>query len=190
MLELPNGSFDAYLFDCDGTIVDSMPIHYLAWRRVLEPYGFDLSEDQFYAYGGRVAADAIAEATAGQPMTVSIPDLLAQHEQYFLELLPQVKPIHAVLGHIREAYGKMPLAVVSGSTREIVTRSLEAVGLLDRFDVLVCAGDYVKPKPDPECFLAAAAKMGVEPARCVVFEDAELGIQAAQAAGMAAVKVG
>lgn len=91
--------------------------------------------------------------------------------------------------HIEAAYGTVPFAVVSGSSRESVTASLTTLGLLDRFDVMVCAGEYLNGKPDPECFLTAATLLGVAPERCVVFEDAELGLQAAAAAGMAAVRV-
>jgi HAD superfamily hydrolase (TIGR01509 family) len=81
------------------------------------------------------------------------------------------------------------LAIVSGSTRESVTASLLALKLLDKFDALVCAGDYRKSKPDPEAFLVAAARLGVAPETCLVFEDTEKGIQAATAAGMASVRV-
>jgi HAD superfamily hydrolase (TIGR01509 family) len=94
-----------------------------------------------------------------------------------------------VLEHIHMSHGKIPFAVVSGSTRDSVTRSLEALGILDRFETLVCAGDYTKSKPDPEPFLIAAKRLGVAPEDCLVFEDTEMGIQAATAAGMASVKV-
>ena len=94
-----------------------------------------------------------------------------------------------VLEHIDAMYGRIPFAVVSGSTRESVVKSLEAVKLLDKFDTLVCAGDYAKSKPDPEPFLLAASRLGVAPEGCLVFEDTDMGIQAATAAGMASVKV-
>ncbi len=87
------------------------------------------------------------------------------------------------------SHGEIPFAVVSGSTRDSVTKSLRALGILDRFETLVCAGDYAKSKPDPEPFLIAAERLGVAPQDCLVFEDTEMGIQAATAAGMASVKV-
>jgi HAD superfamily hydrolase (TIGR01509 family) len=87
------------------------------------------------------------------------------------------------------SHGKIPFAVVSGSTRDSVTRSLKTLGILDKFETLVCAGDYRKSKPDPEPFLIAAERLGVAPKDCLVFEDTEMGIQAATAAGMASVKV-
>jgi HAD superfamily hydrolase (TIGR01509 family) len=92
------------------------------------------------------------------------------------------------LEHIEAQYGRIPFAVVSGSTRESVTASLTSLKLLDRFDTLVCAGDYEKSKPDPEPFILAAKRLGVSPKECLVFEDSDIGIQAATAAGMASVK--
>lgn len=189
MLPLPDGQFDAYLFDCDGTITDSMPMHYLAWQGAFAEYGAKFSEDLFYAWAGRPAAEIITDLNAEQGLTMPVAAVTQRHERLFLDLLPQVKAIPSVLEHIVQAYGKVPFAVVSGSTREIVAGSLSALGLLDRFEALVCAGDYVNPKPDPDCFLVAAAKLGVDPTRCVVFEDSDLGIQGALAAGMGAVKV-
>ena len=105
------------------------------------------------------------------------------------EGLPQLQPVAEVLEHIDDQYGRIPLAVVSGSSRESVEASLTTLHLLDRFDALVCAGDYTKGKPDPEPFLLAASRLKVDPKSCLVFEDAELGVQAATAAGMASVLV-
>jgi beta-phosphoglucomutase-like phosphatase (HAD superfamily) len=101
----------------------------------------------------------------------------------------KLKAIPAVVEHIGAQHGRIPLAVVSGSKRDSVTSSLTSVKLLDKFDTLVCAGDYEKGKPDPEAFLLAASKLGVAPRACLVFEDTDLGIQAASAAGMASVKI-
>ena len=104
-------------------------------------------------------------------------------------MLPQLAAVPEVLAHIHDAHRRVPFAVVSGSTRASVTASLDALGLLDRFDVLVCADDYTRAKPDPEAFLLAAEQLGVPPESCLVFEDTDLGIQAATAAGMASVRV-
>jgi HAD superfamily hydrolase (TIGR01509 family) len=110
-------------------------------------------------------------------------------ECLYYELLPQLKPVPEVLEQIEAQHGQIPFAVVSGSTRQSVTESLNSLGLLDRFDTLVCAEDYQKSKPDPEAFLLAAARLRVPPNACLVFEDTEMGIQAATAAGMASVKI-
>jgi beta-phosphoglucomutase-like phosphatase (HAD superfamily) len=189
ILPVPDGPYDAYLFDCDGTITDSMPLHYVAWQGAFAEYGAVFTEDRFYEWGGRPAADIIADLNAEQGLAMPVDAVTERHGRLFLDTLPQVTVIPGVLEHIHEAYGRLPFAVVSGSTREIVAGSLDALGILDLFEVLVCAGDYVNPKPDPECFLVAAAKLGVEPARCLVFEDSDLGIRGALDAGMAAVKV-
>ncbi|MBU2666429.1 HAD family phosphatase [Actinoplanes bogorensis] len=188
-MPLPEGEFDAYLFDCDGTIADSMPVHHRAWLRALEPWGATFDEELFYAWGGRPPATVIAELNARQGLAMPVDEVNEQREKYFQELLPEVTAVPEVLEHIQDAYGKVPFAVVSGSARDSVTASLTALGLLDRFDVLVCAGDYVNGKPDPECFLAAAELLDVAPERCVVFEDTDFGVRAATAAGMAVVRV-
>ncbi|WP_349290895.1 HAD family hydrolase [Actinoplanes solisilvae] len=189
MLPLPEGEFDAYLFDCDGTITDSMPIHYQAWQQVLGEYGVVFGEEQFYAWGGRTPAEVIADLNAMQGLAIPADVVDARREQIFLELLPQVGAVPEVLEHIEAAYGKVPFAVVSGSSRESVTASLDALGIRDRFEVMVCAGDYANGKPDPECFLNAAKLLEVAPERCLVFEDTDFGMRAAAAAGMAAVRV-
>ena len=105
-------------------------------------------------------------------------------ESLYYELLPQLKPVPEVLEHIEAQHGQIPFAVVSGSALDSVTASLSTLNLLDKFDTLVCAGDYKKSKPDPEAFLLAATRLAVAPESCLVFEDTEMGIQAATAAGM------
>ncbi|MGC4851772.1 HAD family hydrolase [Micromonospora sp. DT15] len=188
-LPLPPGPFAAYLFDCDGTIVDSMPLHYLAWQRALEEWGCEFPEDLFYAWGGRPTADIIVALNEQQGLSMPVEAVVERRESYYQELLPQLAAVPEVLAHIHDAHRRVPFAVVSGSTRASVTASLDALGLLDRFDVLVCADDYTRAKPDPEAFLLAAEQLGVPPESCLVFEDTDLGIQAATAAGMASVRV-
>ncbi|MEU8230370.1 HAD family phosphatase [Actinoplanes sp. NPDC048967] len=189
LLPLPAGDFRAYLFDCDGTIADSMPVHYLAWQQALKEWGAVLPEDLFYAWGGRPVAEIIADLNEQQGLSMPVEVVAARREVLFQELLPTVSAVPGVLEHIDEAHRRIPFAVVSGSTRESVTASLSALGLLEKFDVLVCAGDYPRAKPDPGAFLLAAELVRVPPGDCLVFEDTDLGIQAATAAGMAAVRV-
>lgn len=189
LLPLPAGEFRAYLFDCDGTIADSMPVHYLAWQQALKEWGAVLPEDLFYAWGGRPVAEIIADLNEQQGLSMPVEVVAARREVLFQELLPTVSAVPGVLEHIDEAHRRIPFAVVSGSTRESVTASLSALGLLEKFDVLVCAGDYPRAKPDPGAFLLAAELLRVPPGDCLVFEDTDLGIQAATAAGMAAVRV-
>ncbi|MEV6342615.1 HAD family phosphatase [Actinoplanes sp. NPDC051851] len=189
LLPLPDGDFQAYLFDCDGTITDSMPLHYRAWLGALAEYECEFPEELFYAWGGRLVTDIIADLNEQQGLSMPVAGVAERREALFQEGFPGMRAVPEVLEHIHDAHERLPFAVVSGSTRESVTASLTAVGLLDRFPVLVCAEDYAKPKPDPEPYLTGARLLGVDPARCLVFEDTELGVQAAEAAGMAAVRV-
>jgi HAD superfamily hydrolase (TIGR01509 family) len=188
-LKLPQGSFKAYLFDCDGTIADSMPLHYIAWKKALEEWNCEFEEELFYAWGGMPIAEIISALNERHGLRMPVELVSLRKESLYFELLPQLKAIPEVLEHIEAQHGRIPFAVVSGSTRESVTASLVTLKLLDRFDALVCAGDYQRSKPDPEAFLVAAGKLGVAPEDCLVFEDTEMGIQAATAAGMASVKI-
>jgi beta-phosphoglucomutase family hydrolase len=188
-LTLPPGTFQAYLFDCDGTIVDSMPLHYVAWTKALAEHNCDFSEDLFYEWGGVSVAEVVQRLNQQHGLQMSPEQVSRRKEDFYLQNLPQLKAIPEVLEQIETNHGHIPLAVVSGSTRESVTASLSTVKLLDRFETMVCAGEYEKGKPDPEGFLQAAAKLNVPPASCLVFEDADLGIQAAIAAGMPWVKI-
>ena len=188
-LKIPAGSFGAYLFDCDGTVVDSMPLHFLAWKQALGEWNCAFSEDTFYAWGGLPVAEVISRLNVEHGLKMPVAAVEVRKEHLYYDNISRLQVVPEVVEHIDAMYGKIPFAVVSGSTRESVVKSLEAVGLLDKFETLVCAGDYAKSKPDPEPFLLAASRLGVAPAACLVFEDTDMGIQAATAAGMASVKV-
>jgi HAD superfamily hydrolase (TIGR01509 family) len=188
-LKLPEGLFGAYLFDCDGTIADSMPLHFRAWKKALGEWNCEFDEKLFYAWGGMPVAEIVATLNRKHGLNMPVEAVSRRKESLYFELLPELRAVPDVLDHVEDAYGRIPSAVVSGSTRESVVASLVSLNLLDRFDTMVCAGDYEKSKPDPEAFLLAAARLGVAPEACLVFEDTEMGIQAAKAAGMASVRV-
>ena len=188
-LELPAGPFKAYLFDCDGTIVDSMPLHYVAWNRTLAEWNCEFPEDLFYSWGGMPVAEIIDTLNRNNGLQMPADVIAKRKEKMYFDVLPQLQAVPEVLEQIHLAAGRIPMAVVSGSTRDSVTRSLELLGLLDKFDTLVCAGDYTRSKPDPEPFLVAAQRLRVAPSACLVFEDTDMGIQAATAAGMASIKI-
>jgi beta-phosphoglucomutase family hydrolase len=189
-LTLPAGPFRAYLFDMDGTIADSMPLHYIAWKQALAEYGCPLfPEDLFYSWGGMPVREIVATLNQRHSLSMPIEEVAHRKEGLYYELLPQLTAVPEVLEQIEEAHQRIPFAVVSGSTRESVTKSLDVLGLRDKFDVLVCAGDYKNAKPDPEPFLMAAHKLNVPPASCLVFEDTAMGIQAATRAGMQSVRI-
>jgi len=188
-LKLPDGPFQAYLFDCDGTIADSMPLHYIAWKKALGEWNCDFSEQLFYAWGGMPIATIISTLNKERGLNMPVETVERRKESLYYDLLPQLKAVPEVLEVIEAEHGHIPFAVVSGSTLDSVTRSLTTLSLMDRFNAFVCAGDYKKGKPDPEAFLLAAEKLGVTPQTCLVFEDTDMGIQAATAAGMASVRI-
>ncbi len=188
-LKLPEGDFQAYLFDCDGTIADSMPLHYRAWKKALAEWNCPFEEELFYSWGGMPVAEIVSTLNQRQSLHMPVESVCHQKESFYFELLSELTAVPEVLEHIESAHGRIPFAVVSGSTRDSVEASLRALHLLDRFDSLVCAGEYARSKPDPEAFLLAASRLHIPPAACLVFEDTDMGVQAARAAGMAWVKV-
>jgi HAD superfamily hydrolase (TIGR01509 family) len=188
-LKIPTGAFHAYLFDCDGTIADSMPLHYIAWRSALAEWNCVFPEDLFYGWGGFPVAEIISRLNERQGLQMPVQEVARRKEELYFDALPHLKAIPEVLEHIDAQHGRIPFAVVSGSTRDSVTASLRRLQLLEKFEILVCAGDYKRGKPDPEAFLIAAARLGVKPESCLVFEDTDMGIEAATTAGMASVRV-
>lgn len=189
-LTLPAGDFQAYLFDMDGTIADSMPLHYMAWQQALAEYGCpEFPEPLFYSWGGMPVREIVATLNQRYGLSMPVEEVAHRKEGLYYDLLPKLTAVPEVLEQIEAAHQRIPFAVVSGSTRESVTKSLSILGLLDKFDVLVCAGEYTHAKPNPEPFLMAAQRLGVAAESCLVFEDTEMGIRAATAAGMQSVRV-
>ena len=188
-LEIPAGPFKAYLFDCDGTIVDSMPLHYVAWKKALGEWGCDFPEQTFYAWGGMPTVEIVETLSAQQGIPMPAVEVAHRKELLYFDMLHELQAVPEVLHQVEQNHGRIPFAVVSGGTRDSVTRSLNALSILDKFDTLVCAEDYTNSKPHPEPFLTAAMRLGVAPADCLVFEDTDIGIQSATAAGMASVKI-
>lgn len=188
-LPLPAGDFRAYLFDCDGTVVDSMPLHYIAWKTALGEWNCPFEEEIFYLWGGKPPVEIVADLNQMHGLQMPAETVAHCKENHYYDLLPQLQPVSEVLDHIHAQHGRIPFAIVSGSSRESIMKSLNTVQLLDRFAVLVGSEDYKRSKPAPDAFLLAAEKLGVPPAHCLVFEDTAMGIQAATAAGMASVRV-
>ena len=191
-ITIPPGEFDAFIFDCDGTLIDSMALHLDAWRAALELHGFP--RDQFtdkmhYDFAG-MPGPAIVKMLNGQFGTnLSPAEVEAAKLEWYLAHHDEIKPVTAVVEIARARFGKIPMAVASGSDAEIVRQGLNAVGILEWFPTIITPADVAEGKPAPDMFLLAAKRLGVEPRRCLVFEDGQLGIQAADAAGMAHVFV-
>ncbi len=191
-LEIPPGEFDALIFDCDGTLIDSMPLHLDAWRAALDEHGFpsaQFTDKMHYDYAG-MPGPAIVRLVNEQFGTVLDPDNVeASKLAWYLANHVNVKPVQPVVDIALANAGKIPMAVASGSDAEIVKEGLRAIGILDLFQTVITPVDVAKGKPAPDMFLLAAERMGVAPEKCLVFEDGQLGIQAANAAGMAHVFV-
>lgn len=178
------------IFDCDGTLADTMPAHYKAWTAMLGKYGIPFPEPRFYAMGGMPTASIIRVLAADAGVTVTDVDaMVREKEQGFLTHLDAVTLIEPV-ARIAAAYrGKLPIAVASGGYRDTITRTLDRVGIRDWFDAMVVAEDTTRHKPEPDVFLVAAQRLGVVATKCVVFEDTDIGLEAARRAGMLGVDV-
>lgn len=189
-LEVPNRLFSGYIFDCDGTLADTMPLHFRAWQQLVAELGGSFSEEFFYSLGGKPTEQILQLLRDAQGLQVSdFAATVLRKEEYFLALLHEVTPIAAVVAVARRMYGVAPLAVASGGLRKYVELTLTAIGIRQLFDVVICKEDTARAKPFPDPFLEAARRLNVLPNQCLVFEDSPLGLQAAAAAGMACVFV-
>ncbi len=177
------------IFDCDGTLADTMPLHWVAWDTVARQYGLHFTEERFYALGGVPSRDIFK--MLGEEQGIELDPIKASHdkENAYLPLLPQVTAIPAVLAIAQQHHGKLPMAVASGGTKQIITQVLEHLRIAHMFDAVVTSEDVKNQKPAPDIFLEAARQLGVEPKYCRAYEDAELGLQAIRAAGMHVVDV-
>ena len=189
-LAIPDREFSGYIFDCDGTLADTMPLHYRAWTRIVAELGGTFPIELFYQLGGRPTAQILTLLRDEHGLKVGDVEKAAKRkEEYFLEMIDEVKPIEAVVQVARRWYGIKPLAVASGGFHRQIERTLDALGIRSLFAAVVCAEDYARGKPCPDPFLVAARRLSVLPTECLVFEDSPLGIQAAAAAGMQSVLV-
>lgn len=190
-LEIPAREFAGYIFDLDGTLVDTMPLHYRAWDEAMRRVGLKcpLDEELFYSLGG-VPTRRVAELIAGHYGLTIDPHAVFDHkEALFRELQTDAKLIEPVVEIARRMSLTHPVSIASGGPRDIVRRMLELTGLAPLFEVVITPEDVEHGKPAPDMFLLAAKRMGVSPGNCLVFEDAEAGMRAAEAAGMTWVRV-
>lgn len=185
----PPQPYAALIFDCDGTLADTMPAHFAAWIAALHSLGADISEKRFYELGGVPSAAIIEILNEENGYTLDVARTVEEKERRYVEGLHQAQEIKAVTDIARANKGKVPMAVASGGLRHIVTRTLDTLGLTPLFDTVVTADDVVRGKPSPDMFLLAAERLGVVAKDCVVYEDGEPGILAARAAGMRVVDV-
>jgi beta-phosphoglucomutase family hydrolase len=179
----------ALIFDCDGTLVDTMPLHWRAWQAVTRRYGLEFSEGRFYQLGGVPAREILKMLSAEQNHPLDAVAVAKEKEATYIPFLPEVLAIEPVARIVRDNSGKLPMAVSTGGIREHVTKVLEHVSLLQFFQAVVTSEDVQRQKPAPDIFLEAARRLGVPPEFCRAYEDTDLGLQAIRSAGMEAVDV-
>jgi HAD superfamily hydrolase (TIGR01509 family) len=172
------------IFDCDGTIVDTMPVHYRAWREALSRHGLTFTEERFYEWAGATSPVIVRKLALEQGVMCDAFAVAMEKEALYEASLRDLEPIHSVVAIARREKGKRRLAVASGGRVQAVRASLEVIDVDHLFEVIVGMEDVKHGKPDPELFLIAAAKIGCRPEECVVYEDGDLGIEAAKRAGM------
>jgi beta-phosphoglucomutase family hydrolase len=186
---LPDSDFGGFIFDCDGTLAETMPTHYIAWCRALGEHAAFFPEPMFYELGGVPTARIIEVLNEKHSLSLPVHELVDRKEAIFLELSREIQPVAPVVAVAQHHHGRIPLAVASGGHRHIVHQTLRTLGITHLFETVVTSEDYTQGKPHPEPFLTAARRLGVPPERCLVFEDTETGLAAAQAAGMQCVLV-
>lgn len=177
------------IFDLDGTLADTMPVHFTAYRHILATYGIDFTPGVFANLAGIPAVGTIRKLNEifGTAMNPEVVGMLKELE--YEKMMYKMKPVGPVVGLVKKYYGKLPMAVGTGGYKRLAWKSLEILGLDQYFKILVASEDVKHSKPHPETFLKCAELMGVPPEFCQVFEDGQLGIQAAKTAGMMATLV-
>lgn len=179
------------IFDLDGTLADTMPYHFKGWRIACQKFGADIDTAFLRKHTGTpgwVIADEIIKQ-CNLEGSVTIEQIMAEKLIQFYKEQHRIKPIIPVVNIVKKYFGKLPMAVGTGGHREAVERTLEVTGLRKYFDIIITANDVDNFKPHPETFLKCAAQMNIEPEFCEVFEDGDLGIEAAKNAGMLATDV-
>ena len=176
----------ALLFDCDGTLVDTMHLHRIVWHQLFGRYGFEITDEWWEEYAN-VALGPFVRAVIPDADDDLAEQLLEEGNALYLDALHLLQPIEHVVEIARENHGRLPMAVVTGGFRDVVVPSLDTVGITGLFDVIVTADDVVHSKPAPDLYLRAMAVLGVRPEDCIVYEDSEIGMASARAAGIGAV---
>jgi len=186
--EIP-GWVKGLIFDCDGTVVDTMPVHYMAWCEALKGVGIHMPEATFYSFAGMTSVAMIRALSKEQGVACDAEAVAHEKERIYVASIANCEPVHSVVAIARRERGKRKLAVASGGWKRVVKETLTVVGVEDWFDAIVGADDVTHGKPAPDVFLLAAEKIGCAPGECVVYEDGELGFEAAKAAGMRSIDV-
>ncbi len=188
MIEIPAGT-RGLVFDCDGTLVDSMPLHTRLWNECLEPFGIQVPKAYIDTHAGKPTDVIVEIINAEYGLSIDPVGFNHEKERRFRSRIAEVGPIEPVVATAKRYRGELPMAIVSGGIFENVSLSLKSIGALGWFEAFLTADDPITPKPAPDLFLAAADRIGVPPEACHAFEDADAGIEAARAAGMTVTDV-
>ncbi|WP_127554789.1 beta-phosphoglucomutase family hydrolase [Saccharospirillum alexandrii] len=183
--------FRGLVFDMDGTLVESGPLHEIAWRETLAKYHLPVNARLMHSLAGVPTRETLLRVAAetGYPLSAPVEEMNAFKEALVADLAPRYVKATRLEELAREHFGKLPMAVGTGAYTAEARDILNHCGILSLFDVVVGADQVTHPKPAPDTFLACAEQLGCSPGDCVVFEDADLGLEAARAAGMTAVDV-
>lgn len=182
-------NYSALLFDLDGTLVDSMPAHNRAWQSALEPHGVDITEAELYKLAGTPNFQTAELFINRFQLDVSPEVIVNQKEAFFEVSLVALQIVPVVVEIARHFHRKIPLGIVSGSSKSRIGDSLAATGLGGIFDCIVSSDDTERGKPFPDPYELGARLLKVPPKQCLVFEDGDAGIQAARSAQMDIVYV-
>ena len=177
------------VFDCDGTLADTMPLHWRAWQMITQRHNLHFPEDRFYSLGGVPSRDILKMLAEEQGRSLDHIAVAHEKENAYLPMMAEVEPIHAVVEIAKTNFGKIPMAVASGGTQPIIVGVLEHLKIRHLFSAVVTSEMVKNQKPAPDIFLEAAKRIGVEPKFCRGYEDTDLGMQAIRSAGMDAVDV-
>jgi beta-phosphoglucomutase-like phosphatase (HAD superfamily) len=188
---MKNSAFEpqGLVFDCDGTLADTMPLHWHAWQLITQRHQLHFPEDRFYSLGGVPSRDILKMLAEEQGRSLDHIAVAHEKENAYLPFMAEVEPIHAVVEIARANYGKIPMAVASGGTQPIIIGVLEHLKIRHLFGAVVTSEMVKNQKPAPDIFLEAARRIGVQPELCRAYEDTDLGLQAIRSAGMDAVDV-
>ena len=191
-LDLPDREFGGYIFDCDGTLVDSMPLHFRAWTASFEHHSapWKWTEDEFYANAGVPDRDITMGLNERFGANIDPDSVHDWKVEWYSKHVPDLQPVEAVAELVKQYHSAgQKISVASGSDLSIVEPSLVSIGLRDFFDIIITPARVKRGKPAPDMFLLAAEEMGVPAGECLVFEDGQAGVDAASAAGMDSVFV-